>query len=77
MKNCQDSTLDLERSKFERLSIKDRLGLRLHISLCSECRKYFNDSKTIDSLLKKRFTHLAEYTFTKEEKEELKRNIIG
>ena len=79
MKNCQDSTLDIERSSFERLSLKERLELRMHVSICPECRKYFRDSKAIDKLLKKRFNHMgvSEYNFTKEEKEEMKRKIAG
>lgn len=77
MKNCEEITLDMERSAFQRLSMKDRLGLRMHISLCKECRKYFKDSLAINELLKKRFSHLSEYTFTQEEKDEMKRKVLG
>ena len=76
MKNCQDTTQDIERATFERLTLKDRLGLRLHLSMCKDCRRYFKDSKSIDKLLKKRFSHLSKYSFTKEEKDELKRKIV-
>ncbi len=78
MKNCEDTTLDVERSSFERLSIKDRLALRMHLAMCPQCRKYFKDSTTIDTLLKKRFSHLGEeYKFTQEEKDEMKRKLAG
>jgi hypothetical protein len=77
MKNCEDTTQDIERSSFVRLSLKDRVGMRMHLSLCKDCRRYFKDSKAIDRLLKKRFTHLSKYSFTKEEKEDLKRKIVS
>ena len=77
MKNCQDTTQDIERSSFVRISLKDRLGIRLHLSMCKDCQRYFKDSRAIDQLLKKRFKDLDEYKFTSEEKEDLKRKIAG
>lgn len=75
MKDCQEVTLDIERSAFERLSLMDRTGLRLHLAICKECRKYFKDSIVIDKLLKKKFRHLGDYSFTPQEKEVLKQKI--
>mmetsp|Transcript_43465 Transcript_43465/g.57525 ORF Transcript_43465/g.57525 Transcript_43465/m.57525 type:complete len:83 (+) Transcript_43465:96-344(+) len=73
MKDCQEITELVERSKIERISWKDKLAIRLHGTICKRCRQYFADSDRIDELLKsKRFKHLSEYSFTKEEKEKLK-----
>ena len=77
MKDCQEVSMDIERSAFERLSLKDRTGLRLHLAICKECRKYFKDSIVIDKLLKKKFKHLGDYSFTSQEKESLKQKIAN
>jgi len=75
MKNCQETTMDIERSKYERISGKDRLGLRLHLAMCRACRCYYKDSKKIDHLLEKKFRNLDEYKFSREEKSSLKQRI--
>lgn len=75
MKDCQDYTMDMERSIFERLSLKERIGIRFHTAICKDCRQYFIDSKTIDQLLIKRFKDIRTYTFTEEEKDQLKDRI--
>lgn len=75
MKNCQDTTQDIERSNFERLSGKDRLGIRLHVAMCRACRCYLRDSKKIDHLLDKKLRNLDEYKFSREEKSNLKQRI--
>ena len=51
----------------------DRLAIRMHGAICKNCRQYFKDSDLIDELFKaKRFKHLSEYSFSDEEKENLK-----
>ncbi len=73
MKDCQEITELIERSKIERISWNDRLSIRLHGAICGDCRQYFADSDRMDELLKsKRFKHLSEYSFTDDEKEKLK-----
>ena len=75
MKDCQDYTMDMERSFFERLTLKERIGLRFHAAICKDCRQYFKDSKTIDSLLTKRFKDFGNYSFSDSEKDQLKARI--
>ncbi len=75
MKTCLQTTMDLERSAFERLSMVDRIGIRLHLSICPQCRKYFRDSKTIDRLISKSFSHPKEYHFSLEEKDAIKQKL--
>lgn len=77
MKTCLQATMDLERSAFERLSLADRIGIRLHLSICPQCRKYFRDSKTMDRLISKSFSQPENFTFSLEEKEKMKRDIQG
>lgn len=75
MKSCLETTMELERSAFQRLSWKDRFGVRLHVSVCPECRKYFRDSKTLDRLMRKTFSQPKQYSFSLEEKEIMKRKL--
>jgi predicted anti-sigma-YlaC factor YlaD len=75
MKKCQDITQDIERSAFDRLTLKDKLSIRFHLSMCKTCRSYFKDSKTIDGMLKKKFTHLSQHKFSQQEKDNLKKNL--
>lgn len=77
MKDCQDYTLDFERSLIERLSIKERIGLRFHSTICPDCRKYFIESRIIDKLLAKRFKDRRQFHFTPEEKARIKEKLLS
>ncbi len=73
MRGCQEITELIERSKIERISIGDRLELRMHLAICKHCRQYFRDSMALDEMMQsKRFRHLSEHTFSNAEKEKLK-----
>ncbi|MDB3905838.1 hypothetical protein OAK35_02635 [Crocinitomicaceae bacterium] len=73
MKDCQDITELVERSKIERISLGDRMSIGMHSAICKNCRQFFRDSDTLDEMMQsKRFKHLGEYSFTTEEKEKLK-----
>ena len=75
MKKCQEITQDIEKGHMTKLSIKERLEIRVHSILCPPCRQYFKDSATIDNMLKRRFRHPEQYQFSLEEKENMKKNI--
>lgn len=75
MKTCQETTMDLERDAFQRISWIDRLRLRMHLSICKQCRKYFRDSQAIDRLIHKSFQQPKEYSFSLEEKEAMKNKL--
>ncbi|MCR9172675.1 MAG: hypothetical protein NXI10_09300 [bacterium] len=78
MKDCQDITELVERSKIERISVGDRLAIRMHSTICKKCRQYFRDSDVLDKMMQsKRFKHLGEYQFTEEEKEKLKALLMN
>lgn len=73
MKDCQDITELVERSKIERISLGDRLSIRFHHTICKQCRQFFTDSALIDEMLaSKRYKHLSNFSFSTEEKERLK-----
>ena len=75
MKNCEEVTLDIERSRFERLSLKNRMNIWVHISICKMCRKYAKDSKVLDELIRRRFRQMGKedcFRFSEKEKTALK-----
>ena len=75
MKTCQDITESIEKANFKRLSIKERLAIRFHLSLCKNCRQYSIDSKIIDRMLTKKFKSVKNFTFSDKEKEDLKQKM--
>lgn len=73
VKRCEQITLDYEKSKFQALSVKDRLQQKLHLGICSKCRRYLKDSQKLDLWLKRRYELVEEPVhFTSEEKEAIK-----
>ena len=76
VKRCEQYTLDVERSKFQTLSVKDRIALKVHFGICPKCRRYLKDSQQLDLWLKRRFQlNEAEFHFTHDEKETLKEKL--
>lgn len=53
MKSCKDITLLIEKSKEERLSLKERLQIKLHTKMCKLCHNYKVDSKFLDKMIGK------------------------
>ena len=76
VKRCEQITLDYEKSKFTALSVTDRLQQKMHLGLCSKCRRYIKDSQKLDLWLKRRF-ELADESihFTDEEKTTIKEKL--
>lgn len=73
MINCQEASELVEKSRFERIPLKKRVGLRFHAAICADCRKYFKDSDIMEEMLSsKRFRHKGNYSFSTEEKQKLK-----
>ncbi len=77
MKPCEEITLDFEKSKFVRLSLKDRMILRAHVMMCSKCHRYLVDSRMLDTWLAEGFSQQdMRYRFSESEKERL-RDLLG
>lgn len=73
MKRCEEITLDFEKSKFQKLSLNAKVAQRMHLGICSKCRRYMKDSKTLDKLLAKRLKGKSNlHVFTQTEKTNLK-----
>lgn len=76
VKRCEQITLDFERSQFQALSVKDRLGMKMHLGMCKKCRKYVKDSQKLDLWLKRRLQQMDESIhFSDLEKVQLKEKL--
>ena len=75
MKYCQEITEMIERSKLERTSIMDKLSIRMHLLICKPCKVFSKDSAAMDQILHKRFKKLDQYSFSKSEKEKIKKSL--
>lgn len=53
MKRCQQITECLEKSKIERLTLRERLSIKIHLTICKKCKRYFHDSEQLDKWLNK------------------------
>ena len=76
VKRCEQITLEYEKSKFQTLSVKERMQQKMHLGICSKCRRYLKDSQKLDLWLKRRYQLIdASVHFTSEEKEALKAKL--
>ena len=69
MESCKDITLLIEKSKDEKLSLKERMQIKLHTKMCKFCQNYRLDSEFMDNLLSRLKPKLL--VLTPEEKNEL------
>lgn len=75
MKYCQDITEMMERTSVERLSISAKISSRFHLFICKTRKRYYEDSKAMDTLLTQRFNKIHQYSFSTLEKDALKNKI--
>lgn len=73
MMKCKEAAILIDRSDWEKLSLKERLSLRFHNAMCGKCRGY----KKYSHIFKSLFGDItqAQECLTKEEKEEMKKKI--
>lgn len=72
MNLCEKLTYDYEKSKFTRLSFRDRRNMKKHLRLCNKCRDYVTDSDMLDALLQKVERSNKKYIFSDNEKKLIK-----
>lgn len=71
MRTCREITETIEKGGVKRLSIKDRLAIRIHLRICKPCKAYSKDSKIIERLLRRSASRMDNYTFTEMEKSKM------
>lgn len=77
MLSCRKATELIEKGKVVKLSLVEKMQLRLHTSVCSGCSAYQKQSKIIDSWLYDHFTHTRAADSNDVNNEELKKRIIS
>ena len=75
MKDCQEITSDIEKSKLAKISLGNKLAIRIHLMLCKTCRSFSKDSRIIDKLLSRKFRQQKNYKFSPEEINKLKDDL--
>lgn len=53
MITCKEASLLASKSMDVKLTWKERLGLRLHVSMCKLCNRYLQDLKKLRALIRK------------------------
>lgn len=72
MISCKEATLLTEKKIATKLSVRERLNLRLHLFICKACAQYGIQSAWIDKVLKNLHTHDQ---LSAEEKKSMQRQL--
>jgi hypothetical protein len=78
--SCEKTSFLIEKSELSKLSLKEKLSMRIHLLWCSLCKKYKSDSKVLGKILKALHKHEDGHThvhLSSSEKEELKRKLAS
>lgn len=73
MIDCKEAAHLIDRKDFEKLSMKEKLNLRMHNAMCGQCRGY----KRFSHILKSLFGDITKHQecLSCEEKKELKKKL--
>jgi hypothetical protein len=74
MISCKTAAEFVERKQEEKLGLKARFQLRIHLLLCKACKLYEQSSKQIDQMLKKYYEKKDAHN--EEDINKLKENIL-
>lgn len=55
MNNCRQATLLIEKRQLAKLSIREKIELRIHLTGCSFCRLYDSQSRMINVMVQQLF----------------------
>ncbi len=73
MIDCKEAAYLTDKKQFSKLSVLQRVNLRLHLFMCDVCRKYGKDSRALNKILK--YTSINIPKLTDEDKQRIKENI--
>ncbi len=74
MKNCREITELIERGSEERLPLRQRIEVKVHLMMCKLCRNFAKDTAFLDRLLKK-IDNFQQTQLTPSEKKQIKREV--
>jgi len=72
--SCKKATELVEQQEFVKLGFVENIKLKLHLSICNACKKYHEQSKTIDTFFK---NNNAQSIEDKTQEEQLKSTILN
>ncbi|HJV19806.1 MAG TPA: hypothetical protein VJ552_08010 [Sediminibacterium sp.] len=75
MLSCRKATELIEKQFVAKLSLKERVQLNLHKSICDACTAYENQSRLLNDLLQKQAS-ITPDQITEQENEALKANLL-
>lgn len=75
MINCEKATYLVEKREIDKLTVKEKINLKLHSAICGLCKHYESDSKHINNLLKSLGIKRKDSCLSEEEKEKMKEKI--
>jgi len=77
MISCKKATTLIEKEQVDTLSLKERINLRIHTSMCKACRSYEKQSVILNQAIGKWFGKQSpsKEALSDEVKERIKRNI--
>lgn len=75
MLSCRKATELIEKQFVAKLSLKERVQLNLHKSICDACTAYENHSRLLNDLLQKQAS-ITPDQITEQENEALKANLL-
>ena len=54
MLNCEQASLISTREMVEKIGIRNRMGLSMHLAACKHCRKYYKQTKILSRVIQHR-----------------------
>jgi hypothetical protein len=75
MIDCKEAAHLIDKEDFDKLTLRQKLNLRMHNAMCGKCRGY----KRFSHILKSLFGNITEHNecLSCEEKEELKKKLTS
>ena len=72
MKACEKATFLKEKATISKLTLLEKISMRLHFIMCKPCKKYADDSDQINTFLK---NHPQDKEYPEEYKQEIKEKV--
>ncbi|MFK8044882.1 MAG: hypothetical protein AB8B72_05265 [Crocinitomicaceae bacterium] len=62
MIDCEEAAFIADTQPYKPIGFMKKMGLKMHLVICPECKKYIEDSKAVDHILRYVNQHAATLT---------------
>lgn len=77
MMSCDEATYLISKARDSKLTIREKINLRMHILSCKLCLRYEKEIRAIDHYLKTRDIHICEHQIMdKDQKDRIQTNVL-